>query len=218
MQRWRPVLAASARPPFARLAPHLLAAVLAAPFAAGADEPSTDAVAPPLTRALTVRHALLPADGTSATGVALEVRRGGGSVDLSGDVLHLRDPRPGSEDPGMLLLSGAVGRIVAGGSSASLRAEAVGTLFAAVIGDVGVAAPGVGGGLQAEWRIGPAVALACGTRVTVPFPLADSTAGLRAAVGPLVLAAGWRDVRFLPVFGLPGRYASGPEASVAMVF
>jgi hypothetical protein len=43
--------------------------------------------------------------------------------------------------------------------------------------------PGVGGGLQAEWRIAPAVALACGTRLTVPFPIAGSTAGLRAAVG-----------------------------------
>ena len=118
----------------------------------------------------------------------------------------------------MFLLVGAIGRWIAGGTSVSIRAEAVGTLFAMVIGDVGVGAPGVGGGLLVEWRVARALALTGGTRVTVPFPLADSSAALCVALGPLALSAGWRDFRFLPVFGLPGRYSSGPEVSASMLF
>jgi hypothetical protein len=167
---------------------------------------------------VTTRWARLPSEGTWAAGLALDARGRIWSASLSGDVMRMRDPRADAEDAGMLLLIGTFGRRVAGGPVVSLHAEAVGSLFLLVIGDVGVGAPGVGGGLGAKWRIGRALALSVGTRLVVPFPIADSNAALRFGAGPLELSVGWRDVRFVPVLGIRGRYSSGPQLAVAATF
>jgi hypothetical protein len=164
------------------------------------------------------RWARLPSERTWIAGVALDVRGARWSASLCGDVMRMRDPRPGADDAGMLFLAGALGRRIAGGPAVSLHAEAIGALFLLVVGDVGVGAPGVGGGLGAEWRIARALAVTANARLVVPFPIADTNAALRLGAGPLALFLGWRDVRFVPVFGIPGRYSSGPQLAVTATF
>ncbi len=65
-------------------------------------------------------------------------------------------------------------------------------------------------------RIRAGIELAAYTRLTVPFPIADAGAALRLTAGRIAASVGWRDVRFLPVFGVPGRYATGPLVAVAV--
>lgn len=173
---------------------------------------------PAVESSITARWARSPPDGTWAAGLAVDFRGSISSVSLDGDVLRMRDPRPGAVDAGMLLVAGALGRRIVRGPRVALELEAVGSLFLLAIGDAGIGAPGIGGGLGIEWRIARPLALAVSARCTVPLPLVDATASLRVAAGPLALSLGWRDVRFLPAFGIPGRYSSGPQATVAATF
>ena len=164
------------------------------------------------------RWASLPQEGTWVAGLAGEARGSRLTMTATGDAVRLRDPRPDSDPVGMFLATGSLGRRIAGGRNAWLEAEAVGSMFLAIIGDVGVGMWGVGPGLRGSWQLSRWLALSAGAKLTVPFPLTDSSAAVRFTAGRLAFAGGWRDVRFLRLFGLPGRYASGPQMSASMAF
>lgn len=170
----------------------------------------------PLPAEVTASWSSLPQERTWAGGVALALGGPATTLTVAGDAVRLRDPRPDAEHAGMVLVAGYLGGRIAGGERAWLRADLGGSLFLAVIGDVGVGAPGFGGGLAGGWRLAPGLSLAAAAHLTVPVPLADLSGALKLSVGRAVLSAGWRDVRFVPVLGLPGRYSSGPQIGLGL--
>jgi hypothetical protein len=160
----------------------------------------------------------LPRDGTWVGGVALALGGPATTLTVTGDAIRLREPGPEGIHAGMLLVGGYLGGRIAGGDRAWLRADLGGSLFFAVFGDVGVGAPGLGGGLAGAWHVAPSLALVASAHLTVPIPIADSWGAVRLSIGRATISAGWRDVRFVPVLGLPGRYSSGPQIGVGFVF
>jgi hypothetical protein len=54
-----------------------------------------------------------------------------------------------------------------------------------------------------SWRSAPRLSIEARAQLTVPIPVTDASLALRYQAGPVAVALGWRDVRFIPVFAIP---------------